>query len=472
MTSIHDSQPPAGTSHVRRVDGLYRSLFPLRDGAGFFQKWLHNLWLIVVLSLGVAYATHLGWFHGFQSLALDSLLLTQSSRRSDNVVIVTIDNDEFLSADLFNNTSPLDPEKLGQILKAIAAGHPRVIAVDIDTSSTSMKDQYRQLAKMVRGEGWPPVIWSVDGEPASLQHGGHGGPVLEQVFPPLGGNEASGTGLILLPSDRDGVIRRYYRHFETMNESHREPVQMDSFPWAVVKEYCRESPDAQISARLQQIKKGGPASLGSPELLMNFLGDRFTFTHITTKTVLESYSSREFWSSEKSPIRDKIVLLGGTYKAARDVHPTPVGQVPGVELLAMAIESELQGTGIQIIHEAISILIDILFGSLLVYLNWRFVTPRSIFINLSAVMFLALIASYITFNTLGYWLNFAVVLLGVWLHNQYDVVHELPHLHDEIRELKKKLRAYERPHGEQAKEPETTAIPDEKIEQNHDSPPG
>ena len=271
--------------------------------------------------------------------------------------------------------SPLDPDKLGQILKAIAAGHPRVIAVDIDTSSTAMKDKYGQLAKMASGAGWPPIIWSVDGEPTLDEHGGHGGPTLEQVFPPLAGNEASGSGLILLPSDRDGVIRRYYRHFATTNESHHEPVPIDSLPWAVVKEYCRQSPDAELSARLQQTKKGGPASQESPELLMNFLGDHFTFTHITARTVLESYGRREFWSSEKSPIRDKIVLLGGTYKAARDVHPTPIGQVPGVELLAMAIESELQGTGIRTLHEATSILIDILFGSLLVYLNWRFVTP-------------------------------------------------------------------------------------------------
>ena len=105
MTPIPDSQPPTKTSHVhQQPGGLYRSLFPLRDGPGFFHRWLHSLWLIVGLSLGVAYVTHLGWFQGFQSLALDSLLLTQSSRRSDKVVIVTIDNDEFLSADLFNNT--------------------------------------------------------------------------------------------------------------------------------------------------------------------------------------------------------------------------------------------------------------------------------------------------------------------------------------------------------------------------------
>ena len=86
-------------------------------------------------------------------------------------------------------------------------------------------------------------------------------------------------------------------------------------------------------------------------------------------------------------------------------------------------------------------------------------------------MLLALIASFITFNTLGYWLNFAVVLIGIWLHNQYEVVRELPHLHEEIRELKKKLRAYEVPHAKQAREPETAAIPGAKIEQNHDSTP-
>ena len=446
-TPQHRSQPVAAHS-VSRLGGIQQRLFPPRHGRGFLKNWVHHLPIIVGLSLIVALLAHWGWFHGFQTMALDSLLLAQNSRRSDQVVIVTIGDDEFNSPELFNGLSPLIPEKLGSILKAIAAGKPRLIAVDIDTSSQAQSAGYRQLADLISGEVWPPIIWSVDGDVESGHHGGHDKPSLH-VFPALAGTQSVTSGLIVMPSDPDGVIRRYYRSFQVTSEASNKHASedshdsshVDSLPWAVVKEYSRQTPQAELSKSLRHLRDNrSPPN----ELLMNFPGDRYTFTHIAAQTVLDSYAKREFWSSEKSPIRDKIVLVGGTYRAARDVHPTPVGLVSGVELLALAVESEVQGTGIRLMHEAFAILIDILFGSLLVYLNWRFVSPRAIFLNLFAVGILALIASYITFNTFGYWLNFSLVLVGIWLHNQLDVVRELPRLHKEIHDLRSKLHGHER----------------------------
>lgn len=421
-----------------RLAAIYLGVFPARHGHRFFRHLVHHLPIVIGLSLAVALAAHLGWFQGFQTMALDTLLLAQGSRRSDQVVIVTIGDEEFRSRKLFNDTSPLDPEKIGQILSAIAAEEPRIIAVDLDTSSTSpaLAGKYRELAEATATKGWPPVIWSCDGEEVSDPHEGHGAPKLDIEHPALSGHHSAINGLITLPCDVDGVVRRYFRTFPVKNGGHH-----DSLPWAVVKRYCQDkvAHNEELPQHLQELFDEKFTVHKRNELYMNYPGDRFSFNHIPAQAVLNP----AVWEKQKQNVRGKIVLLGGTYLAARDIHPTPVGRKSGVEVLAMAVESELQGAGISKLHEAFAILIDILFGTLLVYFSWRFVSPHAMLLNLLAVGVLAVAASYITFNTFGYWLNFAVVLVGIWLHNQLDLFREIPSLRRENDDLRHKLSNYE-----------------------------
>ena len=282
------------------------------------------------------------------------------------------------------------------------------------------------------------MIWSCDGEAVPDLHGGHGVPVLS-VIPALAGHQPAAVGLTNLPCDTDGVVRRYYRTFQATNGGHSDPRRLDSLPWAVVKTYSQLMPTAELPAHLQSLKVEEAIAHQPNELLMNFPGDRFSFNHIPVRAVLDPL----VWEKQKQSVRGKIVLLGGTYRVARDIYPTPVGRVAGIELLAMAIESELQQTGIRDTDHVFAVLIDILFGALLVYLNWRFISPRAMLLNLLAVGVLAIIASYITFNTFGCWLNFAVVLVGIRLHNQLDLYREIPSLRRENDDLRHKLSNYE-----------------------------
>jgi hypothetical protein len=44
--------------------------------------------------------------------------------------------------------------------------------------------------------------------------------------------------------------------------------------------------------------------------------------------------------------KDQVVVIGGTYRAARDVNFTPAGPLPGSEVVAIQIEQELRGTSL------------------------------------------------------------------------------------------------------------------------------
>src|SRR5262249_1914480 len=145
----------------------------------------------------------------------------------------------------------------------------------------------------------------------------------------------------------------------------------------VIKEYCREAKKKSLPIP-DHLLKLRPESLDEPspnELVMNIPGDRFRFFRISAETTLPGFRKslqkdrknhdedlkNDFWTSDKSPIKDKIVVLGGTYRAARDVHATPVGQRAGMNLLASAIETELTNRGIRLTNHALAIAVDLLF---------------------------------------------------------------------------------------------------------------
>ncbi len=54
---------------------------------------------------------------------------------------------------------------------------------------------------------------------------------------------------------------------------------------------------------------------------------------------LRQAAKSEAWSTN-SPLKGKIVLLGGMYHAARDSYSTPHGPRYGVELIAQALATE------------------------------------------------------------------------------------------------------------------------------------
>jgi CHASE2 domain-containing sensor protein len=415
--------------------------FPHRPGHHHFGKHIgRHLPMILVFAAIVAALGHLGLFQSFQTTSLDLLLVSRAPQESQQIVIVTIGDEEYKDPALFNQTSPLDSARLQGLLEAIAAGAPRVIAIDIDSSSSPY-----------RGRSWPRALWSCDGDP--IEDGAqdeHSLPLL-RVIPALGGEldprlkpqgadgqaaDGPTAGMIILPRDSDGIIRHYSRVLQVAADEQGKPsVPVDSMAWAAVKEFTRRAPpDARPSAAHRAADESNEANSGH-ELLLNFAGDRYAFRRVPARAVLAG--AKQDWWKTRSPLRDKIVLLGGTYRAARDEYITPVGPMAGVELIAQAIESDLQGGGIRATNEVVAIVLDIISGLLLVYLNWRFPTTRVLFLSM-AVCGLALAGSFLAFRALAYWFNFALFLLAIWLHLQYDGARQRRELQHELAEYRKR----------------------------------
>jgi CHASE2 domain-containing sensor protein len=206
-----------------------------------------------------------------------------------SVVIVDIDDKDY--RDLFSSTSPLNPIQLERLISEIAKGQPSVIGIDIDTSDARFAAEFTL-------QNWSPqIVW--ERELRDIPEEGTEGEQL-QPLDILGGKKninpvTNSSGLPLLIEDlEDKVTRRYRRSIAT-----RKGI-LPSLPFAIAKAYLRDDPNKLSKLQDSQL-----------DLLIRYSGNREGShrLHFSARKIAEL---SKHWP-DASPIRNKIVLLGGSY---------------------------------------------------------------------------------------------------------------------------------------------------------------
>jgi CHASE2 domain-containing sensor protein len=226
------------------------------------------------------------------------------------------------------------------------------------------------------------------------------------------------TGISGLFQDWDGVIRRSRRYFSTARESGGQTELGDSFPWAIVRAFCQKSPKA---SRLCS-EAGQHNRKIERDKFLNFSGNRYDLPTYAASFVLTAHGAE--WWKDKSPFRDKVVLLGGSFRAARDVYNTPLGTTSGVQLMAQVVESELQGRGISQVNKLLMILFDFAAWIVLVAVYYFCPLTVALWVSIFAIPLFSLAGSLFAFSSLAYWADFTPVILGVLIHQLYDHAQE------------------------------------------------
>jgi len=118
-----------------------------------------------------------------------------------------------------------------------------------------------------------------------------------------------------------------------------------------------------------------------------------------------------------------VVVIGQSFADARDMHATPLGAMPGSLVLANAIGSILDYGVIQPPNQQIRLLIT---AGLIVAVGLVFALLDSFQATLATLaIFLPLVViTEYGLLTAGYWLDFAVPLLGIYLHRLFAALHE------------------------------------------------
>ena len=265
------------------------------------------------------------------------------------------------------------------------------------------------------------------------------------------GVDSEHSGIPRFPLDPDSVVRRYRRWYRVVNPTDNrkaEPLPevrlMASLPHAVVKA-CQPCITENPEWRAEEAKQS------DEDLILKYVGDPSVFTPIEAHYLLPRVSGKLLPNPQQMEIdralelkQPRIVLIGGTYKGARDVYRTPLGEMAGVELLAQAVETDLH-KGIQEPNDVWKILADITAG-LLVILLWN-AKPLRRGISLRAFFGLCAFAIFLAFSFLskflfqhGIWLDTAAIVLGVVVHQvweEFDLIEE----HEEKCEAQEKIIA-------------------------------
>ena len=442
------------------------------DWREFRREYLKALPWILVFTILVHLMEISGMLIGFESTGLDTLLRLRDRDMSHQIVIVEITDEDYKNPDLFDGKSPLNPKLLVNLISRLQDYRPAVIAMDFDTES----DDWCRLDSNSLPKILPPATLPSDSKTNSSPN-----PVLViwaeipdavekslRLTPVLGGKLRSFThvGIPRFPVDADGVVRRYEEEFhvsgtladcpakfagnapKTASDARARanpgnPGNLLSFSAAVIEHACK-SKDFSCSSLRQDLHH---------PVIFNFYGDRYRFPTIQSHEFIgpDAEGSRQALKSQREALlQNKIVLVGGRYNAARDVYATPLKEMAGIELIALAIQSDLSGGGIRETQMWLDKLADIVVGSLvvLVYYYYRRRPRFAISASLIGVPIIATGFSLLIFKTAAYWFNSVPIIIGMVAHqmqHMLELSENCEELQHEVHELERKLREAQPP---------------------------
>ena len=408
-----------------------------RTSAGFLAHlvrgpWWRNPLLALAGFTALASLAHqVGLLNPIERFVSDLTLVFTRGPRPGHVVTIAVDDAQY--DDEFAGRSPLDargPDGRGvleALIVRIAAARPRVIVIDIDTAHPTFADLSAKLAgQLPAGANAPALIWFRDWD--SREERSHPRGFLGQPNENLdcSGSPACGIGSFIV--DSDGMIRRYIRELKAAPTA---SVAYPSLGWRATQAYCADD----YSAACDRIRKTSsdeerlsedPLLVFPRSPLVGMIGKHGTIDGSPQPSMIlaRDLAVGDWWLSY---VQDRIVVLGGTYQAGRDVHRTAFGDVPGVALWAASIENELLGP-VADYHRLTLIVIDLIVGIALLALLWGRPSLQpgrllNVAVNLGVVAGLWMVAYWLV-NDYGLLVGFVPIAVGLWLHQCFDIVAE------------------------------------------------
>jgi CHASE2 domain-containing sensor protein len=366
------------------------------DREPFGQHLLAATPLLILMTAASVLLQSYGLYGPLERFVIDVFAAADAGRPANHTFIFDIDDESYARS--FNRTSPLDQARLADLIRAAFRADARVVAVDVETS---VAEVLAKLEPAVAGR----IVWA---RVPDIAEG------TTCVKLPKAAPLRDDEGIALMPMDGDGTVRRYRPLFQVANEDANASEAscsdrlVPSFPRAAVR-----------AARID-----GIADAAEP-LLLNWSGDRLSIPRIPAHQVLADW--QEDWWSEVQPVAGRVVLIGGTFKEARDVRRTPAGQMTGVEIMAQMIEADMRGGALAEFGAVGAVVLDVIVGIALLWINWRFPAETRTGFALNAIVVLALpfAAAWLLHRYAMYWINMGPVLAGVWTSQWHDRAKQL-----------------------------------------------
>lgn len=136
--------------------------------------------------------------------------------------------------------------------------------------------------------------------------------------------------------------------------------------------------------------------------------------------------AREDGPADPAAFKDRVVVIGGSYEEGRDVYRTPLGPMPGALILINSIDSLLEHGEIEEPGKVWRYGLVVLSVLTLSAVFAAFHPLKSLLLSLALVLLVLLPASVLLFRN-GFWLDFAIPVVAVFLHKLAADVEGLYH---------------------------------------------
>jgi adenylate cyclase len=300
--------------------------------------------LFLLVALGSAGLILVLWGFGVMDPLERQSIDARFSIRGDrappaDVVFVAID--DVTTDDLGKVVFPYPRRLHAGVIRRIAAGHPRAIAVDIQfTEQTTGFDDDAIVNAVADAHASHVVLATTETLPNGETRIFGGNDTLKEI----GASPASG----LFPSDSAGVIRKV--QYEVNGLKTLAVVTVER-------------------ATGRPVKKG---PFGSGGAWIDYAGPGGSFTRYSYSRVLPAALFRKYTRKDSVPPRvpsssfaGKIVVIGPAAPSLQDIHQTPVDQLmPGGEIQANAIATVLRGLPLRSIPGALTVFLILLLALL------------------------------------------------------------------------------------------------------------
>lgn len=420
----------AANAHSRFVQWVARAIRTTPDKIRRWERLILTALIVTLLTQG---AREVDLLRPAEAWWLDRMAYADRPGFGAPIVVVAITEEDYYSPGLFRGTSPLDPDALKRILERVLEHRPKGVILDIlihpapSESSDRAAARARLFQLLENATDDHPIILvrDLNAEKQERRAEDRNWSTFDEL--------TTRSNLVwACPSIRlsSGIVRavpqRYEDHdsralsLQTILGAAVTAFELNahrSTPWWALHEEDDPTTPRRIRYSGHFVNQEGPV----------------TQHHVTAGLVL----SQPVVEGARSLLTDKVVLVGGTFRAGRDALPTAVGSMAGVCVWAEAIASWIRDDALReprlVFGSALEFLVGILAASLLACLGPALGLLSSVLILIP----LTVLFSMLTFGNGILFVNFLPSFVGVYLHYQVEV-------HWEIRSLKQRVVALSR----------------------------
>jgi adenylate cyclase len=385
---------------------------------------IRALLLGVAVSVAVTTLSRIGILSGWETRAVDAFLFFRDRVPSPEIVLVLIDEEAFQE---LGERQPLSRRHLADLGEFLLRSGARVVAFDVLLKSRSVPEEDAALLAMARrweAEGSGRLVFAS----LAIPRKGESGARYDESSP--FSPELRGLfGFSNAPLGADGVIRRMAPLLPA-----GDGRLLPSFSLAVLAGYAGHTTETLVRALKSETGSLIPLPVRDPKgwstrdepislsrlsgtaWRIDFAGPPGSFTAFSSAPLVRVARSG-VRPAPDNPFRGKIVLVGATFQESRDVYPTPMGLMTGVEIQANMLHTLLSRRALLPPHWLLNL--SVLIGACLaVSLLSLWLRPLWVALSSLALIVGFIAISYEAYTRGGYWLDFVAPLVGMMAYLQ------------------------------------------------------